>query len=451
MPFRPHIKKNLTRLTNFRLNNYLPKSLFGRALLIIILPIMTMQMVVAYIFFNAHWQTVTANLAQSMAADISVAIELYHQNPNLEHVHNLDQMMRPSMELSIALEIEDSLPTTSRSSFFSNLDRTLRRALDENLEAPFWFDTTRYPNHIDIRVTVEEGVLRFIAPRERIFAPTGFVFIFWLTTATILLTLVSLFFLRNQARPISELAAAADAFGKGQDIVDFRPSGATEVRLAGQSFLKMRQRIRRYIDQRTLFLAGVSHDLRTPLTRLKLHLAMQNEDEDVLAAKRDLKDMENMLNGYLDFVRGVEDEPIQSIKVEHYFQDIVDEYQDPQPQLIFSKDVDDIRLKTILFKRAMTNLIDNACKYASEIRLSIEQDANTHLIYIEDNGPGIPDDEYSSALRPFQRLDTARNQNIKGTGLGLSISRDILQNHGGTLRLDKSDMGGLKVILRLPI
>jgi len=213
----------------------------------------------------------------------------------------------------------------------------------------------------------------------------------------------------------------------------------------------MRQRIRRYIDQRTLFLAGVSHDLRTPLTRLKLHLAMQTEDEDVLAAKRDLKDMENMLNGYLDFVRGVEDEPLKSVKVEHYFQDIVDEYQDPHPELILGENVDDIRLKTTLFKRAMTNLIDNACKYASKILLTIEQDTSTHLIYIEDNGPGIPADKYSKALRPFQRLDTARNQNIKGTGLGLSISRDILQNHGGTLRLDKSDMGGLKVILRLPI
>ena len=451
MPSSLKVKKSLTRLSKFRLNNYVPKSLFGRALLIIILPVMVMQMVVAYIFFNAHWQTVTANLSQSMAADISVAIMLYHQDPNQDHVHALDQMMRPSMELSIALEEKDTLPTTSRTSFFSNLDRTLRRALDENLEDPFWFDTTRYPNHIDIRVAVDEGVLRFIAPRERIFAPTGYVFIFWLTTATILLTLVSLFFLRNQARPISDLAAAADAFGKGQDIVDFRPSGASEVRLAGQSFLKMRQRIRRYIDQRTLFLAGVSHDLRTPLTRLKLHLAMQNEDEDVLAAKRDLNDMENMLNGYLDFVRGVEDEPLKSVKHETYFRDIVDEYQDPQLQLILDGNVTDIRLKTILFKRALNNLIDNARKYASKITLTIEQDETSHLIYIEDNGPGIPAAQYSEAMRPFQRLDTARNQNIKGTGLGLSISRDILQNHGGTLRLDKSEAGGLKVILRLPI
>ena len=323
-------------------------------MLIIILPVMVMQMVVAYIFFNAHWQTVTANLSQSMAADISVAIMLYHQDPNQDHVHALDQMMRPSMELSIALEEKDTLPTTSRTSFFSNLDRTLRRALDENLEDPFWFDTTRYPNHIDIRVAVDEGVLRFIAPRERIFAPTGYVFIFWLTTATILLTLVSLFFLRNQARPISDLAAAADAFGKGQDIVDFRPSGASEVRLAGQSFLKMRQRIRRYIDQRTLFLAGVSHDLRTPLTRLKLHLAMQNEDEDVLAAKRDLNDMENMLNGYLDFVRGVEDEPLKSVKVETYFRDIVDEYQDPQLQLILDGNVQIFALKRYCLNEPLT-------------------------------------------------------------------------------------------------
>jgi len=188
--------------------------------------------------------------------------------------------------------------------FFNALDSTLRRSLDQALSDPFWFDTTRYPNHIDIRVEVDEGVLRFFAARERVFAPTGFVFLFWLLTATVLLTLVSVLFIRKQAKPIAQLAEAADRFGRGQDISSFKPSGAAEVRLAGQSFLKMRGRLKRFIDQRAVFLAGVSHDLRTPLTRLKLFLALQDETEDVSAAKRDVKDMETMLNGYLDFARG---------------------------------------------------------------------------------------------------------------------------------------------------
>jgi len=450
MPFRTSFSKPV-KFRKFRTKNLLPKSLFGRALLIIVLPIIIMQMVVAYIFFNAHWQTVTSHLSNSIAADISVAVELYQQAPSLEHAQTLDNMLRPNMELSIALEMGDQLPTTTRNAFFSNLDRTLRRALDQSLQDPFWFDTTRYPNHIDIRVGVEQGVLRFIAPRERVFAPTGFMFIFWSTAATVLLTLVSIFFIRNQARPISKLAAAAEAFGKGQGISNFRPSGASEVRLAGQSFLKMHHRIRRYIDQRTLLLAGVSHDLRTPLTRLKLHLAMQADNEEVQAAKRDLKDMETMLDGYLDFARGIGEETTEIVNIRDYIQHILDEYDAPTPTLNIDESILQFDVKTVSLKRAFTNLIDNARKYATEVRINVTRDETMIYIHIEDNGPGIPQDKYIEALRPFQRLDTARNQNIKGTGLGLSITRDIIQSHGGSMRLDKSDLGGLKVVLRLPI
>ena len=219
------------------------------------------------------------------------------------------------MELSVALAENDTLPLTTRDAFFSNLDKTLRRALANSLSDEFWFDTTRYPNHIDIRVAVDEGVLRFIAARDRVFAPTGFVFIFWLITATVVLSLVSILFIRNQARPISALAAAADAFGRGQDISSYKPSGASEVRLAGQSFLKMRGRIKRHIEQRTTMLAGVSHDLRTPLTRLKLHHAMQKPSEDNDAARQDLRDMESMLDGYLDFARGLTGENANNVDV----------------------------------------------------------------------------------------------------------------------------------------
>ena len=429
---------------------YLPKSLFGRALLIIMLPIAIMQIAVAYFFFNAHWNQVTANLSDSVAADVSVAVQLYKQNPTVNRAERLDNMLRPKMELSVALEEGDQLPVTTRDSFFSNLDKTLRRSLGNSLSDEFWFDTTRYPNHIDIRVAVDEGVLRFIAARERVFAPTGFVFIFWLITATVLLSLVSILFIRNQAKPITELADAADAFGKGQDISTYKPSGASEVRLAGQSFLKMRGRIRRHIEQRTTMLAGVSHDLRTPLTRLKLHLAMQEKSDENEAACQDIKDMESMLEGYLDFARGLEGEGTESVQMKDFLTGVISKMPDPQASLIAEEGIAaDIRPQALY--RAVMNLLSNAQKYAENCRVTLTQHESNIYIAVEDDGPGIPIEKRGEAFKAFQRLDTARNQNIEGVGLGLSIARDIAQIHGGALRLEESDMGGLKALIRLPL
>lgn len=435
------------------LKRVLPKSLFGRVILIIILPIAVMQMAVAYFFFNAHWDTVTASLSDSVAADISVAVELYKQSPGIERAERLDAMMRPNMELSIALERAERLPTTQRRAFFSALDKTLRRALDQSLSDPFWFDTTRYPNHIDIRVQVDEGVLRFIAARERVFAPTGFVFIFWLLTATVLLTLVSIMFIRNQARPIKELAEAADRFGRGQDIADFKPRGAVEVRLAGQSFLKMRRRLTRYIDQRTVFLAGVSHDLRTPLTRLKLHLAIEDDSPANQAAKRDIKDMENMLDGYLDFARGLSGETAEQTDLQSFLSRITQKYSHNAPRLYADGPPEGgftAIIKPTALERAVANLISNAQKYGTHCHIRLEAVDDATLIHIEDDGPGIAEGQYKEALKPFNRLDPARNQNKDGVGLGLSITRDIIQSHGGALILGRSDMGGLLATIRLP-
>lgn len=435
----------MTRL----LKKYLPKTLFGRALLIIILPVAIMQMVVAYIFFNAHWATVTASLSDSVAADISLAVDLYKQAPTPERATALNDMMQPHMELSIDLRDDDAFLTVQRRSFFSTLDKTLQRSLNQSLSDPFWFDTTRYPNHIDIRVKVEEGTLTFIAARERVFARTGFVFIFWLVLASLALTVISVYFIRNQARPITKLAAAAEAFGKGQDLDGFRPSGAAEVRLAGQSFLKMRQRISRFMDQRTDLLAGVSHDLRTPLTRLKLHLAMQDDSEDIKAARSDLLEMEKMLDGYLDFARGQTEEETIEIELSEYLKNLVDKFQSEKVRLENDADIR-VQLKPIMMSRALTNILTNACKYGQDVLLTTHKEPKHLIICVEDDGPGIPAEKYADVFKPFVRLDTARNQNIEGTGLGLSIARDIIRNHGGTIKLERSDLGGLKVDVRLP-
>ncbi len=409
-----------------------------------------MQIVVAYIFFNAHWTAVTGNLSDSVAADISVIVDLYKQAPDAERAERLDRMTRSTMEIAVLLKPNDALPKATRKSFFSVLDQTVQRALSQKLTDPFWFDTTRYPNYIDIRVQVDEGVLRFITARERVFAPTGYVFIFWLVTATVLLTLVSVLFIRNQARPISRLAAAADAFGKGQDISDYKPSGASEVRLAGQSFLKMRSRIRRHIEQRTTLLAGVSHDLRTPLTRLNLHMAMQENTAENRAARQDLKDMENMLDGYLNFARGQIGEASESTDMRAFLKAIIDLAPDPKPDFIIRANGQS-SIKPVALKRAVQNLISNAGKYGKKSRVTLDCREDATEICVEDDGPGIPPEKREDAFLPFQRLDAARNQNIDGVGLGLSIARDIAQTHGGSLSLDDSDMGGLKAVLRLPV
>ncbi len=432
------------------LKRYLPKSLFGRALLIIMLPIGIMQIVVVYFFFNAHWDRVTANLSDSVAADIAVATTLFKQDPTVARAEDLNDLLSPGMQLSVVFRKGDVLPVAQRRQmFFSNLDKTLRRALNESLEDRFWFDTTRYPNHIDVRVEVDGGYLRFIAARERVFAPTGFVFIFWLITATVLLTLVSIIFIRNQAKPIRLLADAADAYGKGQELGNYKPSGASEVRRAGQSFLKMRSRLQRHLEQRTMMLAGVSHDLRTPLTRLKLQLALQENTEETRAARQDLLEMESMLNGYLDFARGQGSETPEVVDINNYLSAVVegqlaDLNKDSIPQGLTAK------LRPIALSRALTNLISNSSKYAKGCELSVQTSPNRIEFIVDDSGPGIPPAKRKQAFRAFSRLDDARTQNIEGVGLGLSIARDIAQAHGGSLILDESPQGGLRATISLP-
>ncbi len=406
-----------------------------------------MQMMVAWFFFNAHWARVTSSLSDSVAADVAVATQLFQENPTGEYAKKLDALLRPDMELSVVLRLNDTLPTSRRNSFFSNLDKTLRQSLTDAVDVPFWFDTTRYPNHIDIRVQVDEGVLRFVAARERVFAPTGYVFIFWLITATVVLSLISILFIRRQSDPIRELADAAAAFGKGQDISGFKPRGASEVRLAGQSFLKMRHRIRRHLEQRTLMLAGVSHDLRTPLTRLKLQLAMQEDTEDTRAARRDVDEMEAMLTGYLDFARGMGKEKPSRISLSDFIASAL------KGKAVATEAFEDreISIRPMMLKRCLGNLINNALKYAENCCVSVTQTDKFIMIFVDDDGPGIPSGQRQAVFKAFQRLDDARNQNTEGVGLGLSIAQDIAQLHGGTILLSDSEMGGLRATLRLPL
>jgi len=425
----------------------LPRSLVGRAILIVILPILVMQIIVTYVFFNAHWDTVTARMSEAVAGEVAVAVGLYRDNPTAERANDLDARFIAASDLSIALERGDTLPAETRPALFSNLDRTLEAALSRRLSEDFWFDTTRYPNHIDIRVGVEEGTLRFIAARERVFAPTGYAFVLLLLATTIGLTLVSVIFIRNLAKPIVELARAADAFGRGQTLDSYKPTGASEVRLAGQSFLRMRSRVDRFIEQRTAMLAGVSHDLRTPLQRLKLQLAM-SDDPDMQDARGDLAEMEAMLDGYLDFAKSDTVEASEPVSLRALVKNRAEAHDIDDVQLIADAMLE---LRPQAIRRALDNLMGNAVKYAPDQKVTLTRELEEIVVGVEDNGPGIAQDMRETALRPFSRLAAGRNQNIEGTGLGLAIARDIARTHGGKLLLGDSDMGGLKVELRLPL
>ena len=428
----------------------LPRSLYGRAVLGVLLPIVVMQGLVAYAFFNAHWDTVTARMAEGVAGEVALAVELYREDPSAARAGQLDAQFLRTSDLSIALERGDTLPLEDRPALFSNIDRTLEDALARRLTDAFWFDTTRYPNHIDIRVGVEEGVLRFIAARERVFAPTGYAFVLLLIGATVGLSLLSLIIIRRLARPMIDLADAADAFGRGQPDESFTPTGASEVRLAGQSFVRMRERIERFVEQRTAMLAGVSHDLRTPLQRLKLQLALM-DGEDAREAKADLAEMEAMLDAYLDFAKSDAVEAPEPVRLSSLVREVADAHGIEHVTIAADATLD---LRRQAVARALANLVGNARKYAPEAALSLDRDEDGFVIRVDDNGPGIPASLRDDAMRPFSRLSEARTQNIEGTGLGLAIAQDIARTHGGTVRLTDSPPGaiggGLRAELHLP-
>ena len=430
----------------------MPTSLFGRSLLIIVLPVAIMQIAVTWAFFDAHWETVTSRLSEGLAGDIAWAVESYRDDPSPTALAKIAQRAERSMSLSIVLQEGRTLPTGRRPSLFAALDRSLQRALEARLDAPFWFDTTRYPAYVDIRVQTAKGVLRIIAPRDRAFATQGHIFILWMTGVTLLLTGIAIGFIRNQVRAIERLAEAADAFGRGGDVAAFKPYGAREVRQAAAAFIAMKDRIQAHIEQRTVMLAAVGHDLRTPLTRLKLELALAEPSERIAAMKGDLAEMEHMIDEYLDFARGEGGEAAETLALETLIGAVVQGAEHLGAQIhVAIEPWLEIQARPMALKRALSNLVINAASHGRRVEISAALcDQDSIEIAIEDDGPGIDPARYEEAFRPFSRLDESRNQNEKGVGLGLAIARDVARNHGGDVHLAPSALGGLKAILRLP-
>ncbi|WP_374657488.1 ATP-binding protein [Phenylobacterium sp.] len=440
------------RLAQRLIKRSLPTSLFGRSLLIIVLPVALMQIAVTWIFFDAHWQTVTSRLSDGLAGEVAWAVESYQDDPREATMVRIAERAEKSLNLSIALQPGRSLPERRRTNAFAVVDRSIDRALSQRLDVPYWFDTTRYPAYVDIRVKVDQGVIRILAPRDRAFATQGHIFVLWMAMATILLTAIAILFIRNQTRTIERLAAAADAFGKGVDMPAFKPSGAREVRQAAHAFLAMKSRIQRHIDQRTALLASVSHDLRTPLTRLKLELALADPGPRTADMKRDLSEMEHMIDEYLAFARGEGGEAVETV----HLKDLIEEVSEGAvragatvavhvaPDLMAA-------VRPNALKRALSNLVMNAAAYGEQVNVAATPRPGGGVeIVVDDDGPGIPQDRYEDAFKAFNRLDEARNQNEKGVGLGLAIARDVARSHGGDIVLDRSPLGGLRAVVRLP-
>ena len=429
----------------------LPTCLFGRSLLIIVLPILIMQIAVTYVFFDAHWQTVNSHLSEGLAGDVSWILQSYEADPSPSGFARLADRAQRTLELSIDFHEGGVLPHGRRPSLFVAANRSLQRALEERIDQPFWFDADRYPAYVDVRVKVPGGILRIIAPKDRVFATRGHIFIFWMTIATVLLTTIAVAFIRNQVRAIERLAAAAEAFGRGVDM-DFQPHGAREVRQAARAFLAMKARIQRHVDQRTALLASVSHDLRTPLTRLKLELALAEPGSRHQAMKNDLAEMEYMIDDYLAFARGEGGEASDLINLRGLIDDVSHGAVRAGARVSVEADPDlTVVGRPTALKRALANLVMNAAAHGENVAITARTLPSRGVeIAVDDDGPGIPEDRFEEAFTPFSRLDESRNQNAKGVGLGLAIARDVVRGHGGDLTLDKSALGGLRAVIRLP-
>lgn len=412
-----------------------------------------MQAFITYFFFARHWELVTANLSANVAGQIALLTDEYASAHNQEEKDQLFIHANENLDIPIRYEPGKTVPETDRLSVFNVYNSTFDRELSSRLKRQYWFNTSSWPAYVEVRVQMEDGYLVFLPLRERVFATTGPIFVLWMIGVTLLLGWVAIVFLRNQVRSILRLANAAEAFGRGRDAPDYRPTGATEVRRAGYAFIAMRERINRHIRQRTEMLAGVSHDLRTPLTRLKLALSMMKQSKEIDAVKQDVNEMERMLDEYLAFVRNQSiEEETETVSLSEFLSEIVEQMSRAKKNVVFNKPDKSVEatIRQQSVKRAIENLLNNAHNHAHQVWLSIHVTEGNIEIIVEDDGPGIDPERYEEVFKPFTRLDESRNQNQSGVGLGLSLVRDVARGHGGDITLTRAPQGGLKAILRLP-
>jgi two-component system osmolarity sensor histidine kinase EnvZ len=434
------------------LRRRLPMGLYARSLLIVIIPMVLLQSVVAFVFMERHWQLVTQRLSAAVTGDIAAVIDLIDEMPASDYA-DIIQIARDRLNLRISIEPDGELPAPRPKPFFEILDQILSEEISEQIRKPFWIDTVGNSDLVEVRIKLDDQrILRVYARRSQAYASNTHIFIVWMVGASLVLLTIAILFLRGQIRPILALAKAAESFGKGQKIDDFSPRGAEEVRRAGLAFIQMRERIERQMEQRTAMLTGVSHDLRTILTRFKLQLALAGDNADLDNLNQDVEDMQSMLEGYLAFARGEAEEDVGQLKLSDLMNRLTLEGELHGKTVTTSVDGDDnIRVRPNAFTRLVVNLASNAYRYANTVHIDAKHSPKWLTVTVDDDGPGIPERSREDVFKPFFRLDEARNLDKSGTGLGLAIALDIARSHGGNVTLSDSPMGGLRAVVRVPV
>jgi two-component system osmolarity sensor histidine kinase EnvZ len=433
------------------LRRRLPTGLYTRSLLIIIIPMVLLQSVVAAVFMERHWQMVTERLSLAVTRDIAAIIEVIDTYPQGDDYSDITRIARDQLNLQISIEPDGDLPPPREKPFFSILDGILSDEITEEIRRPFWIDTVGNSNLIEIRIKLDNRILRVITKRSQAYASNTHIFILWMVGASLVLIAISILFLRGQIRPILSLANAAESFGKGQKTEGFSPRGADEIRRAGLAFIQMRERIERQMEQRTAMLAGISHDLRTILTRFKLQLALAGDKPELSGMGEDVDDMQSMLEGYLAFAKGESEEDFGTLKLSDLLERFRNDFELRGRDLTYEIDgEDEIAVRPNAFTRLVGNIVSNSERYAKNLHINARHNAKWLTLTLDDDGPGIPPESREEVFKPFYRLDEARNLDSSGTGLGLAIARDIARAHGGNVMLSDSPAGGLRAIVRIP-
>jgi two-component system osmolarity sensor histidine kinase EnvZ len=434
------------------LKSVMPKGLYARSLLIIIVPMVVLQSVVAFLFMERHWNLVTNYLSSAVTQEIATLIDVYKMFPqDTDHVQ-LRRIAQDRLGLVVDFLPGGQLPPPGPKPFFSQLDEALSDDIRKQIGLPFWIDTVGRSSIVEIRIKLDNTVMRVFARRADVYDPKSGIFLVWMLVTSLVVLAIAIAFLRNQIRPIVRLADAAEAFGKGREALNFRPRGAREVRRAAAAFLEMKGRVERAIEQRTTMLAGVSHDLRTILTRFKLELALLGDGQEIEAIKKDVDEMAAMLEAYLAFARGDMGEQSAPTDMAALLDDLkLDTERHGHSASVNFHGQPVVTVRPAAFKRCLANLVTNASRFASTVAITGHRDHRWLSVTVDDDGPGIPLTLREDVFKPFLRLDDARNQDEGGTGLGLAIARDIARSHGGDITLGDSPLGGLRATVRVPV
>tara|TARA_Y100000992_G_scaffold291588_1_gene248156 strand:- start:668 stop:1987 length:1320 start_codon:yes stop_codon:yes gene_type:complete len=431
------------------IKNLLPKRLFYRALLIVAVPVIVIQLIITIVFFDSLWIKTNKGMTRALINEIKTYIEVYSNDKyDKNEVTNLFSIYQ---DLNIEFIQDEEFNFKYDERWFSPIDRSLRRELKSRFSNDsYWFSSTNYKELIDLRIKFQNGYFKFLIPKDRLTSSSARIFGLWITVPALIMVIISLIFLKNQTRPITALAKAAEKFGKGEEIEEFKPSGALEIRQAGLEFDRMRKRILRHLNQRSEMLSGISHDLRTPLTRMKLQMAFIKDNDISTKLTEDIDEMEKMLNEYLQFTSSSFVEKDELFNLSELVGQIIEKYNNEN---ISSNIISRVYFngRKNLIKRCINNLIDNSLKYGKKVNLEFSKNSTNIFIKIEDDGPGIPEKEYDNVFKPFYKIDKGRADAKSSVGLGLSIASDITRSHGGNIKLEKSKLGGLCVKIFLPV